>query len=37
MTTKLQAGGMRNSQDTLYACKRAFIHSFAIYMVVGVI
>ena len=24
-------------QDTLYACKRTFIRSFAIYMIVGLI
>ena len=26
---------MKKFQDTFYACKRSFIHSFAIYMIVG--
>ena len=26
---------MKKFQYTLYACKQAFIHSFAIYMIVG--
>ena len=28
---------MKKFQDALYACKQAFIHSFPIYMIVGLI